>query len=127
MNDATRTDVDLLEALAAGIAHEVRNPLNSLQINLRILEEELAETLPAGRPRVRELLGRIGGELKRLDDFVSEFLRYARPPRIKPENVPVRALLADLISFLAPECATKGIELRLEAELGPPNAFVDPL
>ncbi len=124
----TKTDgSELIEALGAGIAHEVRNPLNSLQINLRILQEELAERLRGPDERIFGLIGRISAELKRLDDFVSEFLRFARPPRIKPESVPVRALLGDLVSFLGPECHARGVEIKLDADQGPPTAFVDPL
>ncbi len=117
----------LIETLAAGIAHEVRNPLNSLQINLRILQDELEELLPGRGAHVFAVLAKIGAELKRLEDFVSEFLRFARPPRLKPEHVPVRPLLAELAAFLAPECSAKGVEVKLEIDQGPPIAFVDGL
>jgi two-component system, NtrC family, sensor histidine kinase HydH len=118
---------ELIETLAAGIAHEVRNPLNSLQINLRILQDELADLIPDRGAHPFALLGKIAAELKRLDDFVSEFLRFARPPRLKLEHVPVRALLSELAAFLAPECASKGVELRLDLQQGSPTVFVDGL
>lgn len=127
MSDDTAQEPELIETLAAGIAHEVRNPLNSLQINLRILEDELAELVPDRGTRVFVVLGKIASELKRLDDFVSEFLRFARPPRLKPEHVPVRALLTELATFLAPECSSKGVEVRLDLDRGPASAFVDGL
>ena len=123
----TGPEPELIEILAAGIAHEVRNPLNSLQINLRILQDELADLIPDRGAHAFALLGKIAAELKRLDDFVSEFLRYARPPPLKREHVPVRALLTELAAFLAPEFASKGVELRLELQDGPPTALVDGL
>jgi signal transduction histidine kinase len=126
MTDTIR-EAELIETLAAGIAHEVRNPLNSLQINLRILQDELADLIPDRGAQAFGLLGKIAAELKRLDDFVSEFLRFARPPRLKLEHVPVRALLSELAAFLAPECASKGVDLRLDLEHGPPNVHVDGL
>jgi signal transduction histidine kinase len=108
-----------MEAVAAGIAHEVRNPLNALQINLRILEEELAAHIPDRGARVYAVLATIGNELASLDHFVAEFLRYARPPRLKPETVQVKSLLTDLVAFIAPELERKELRLALALERGP--------
>jgi two-component system sensor histidine kinase HydH len=105
----------LIEAVAAGIAHEVRNPLNALQINLRILEQELREVLHDPSLHVFVVLGKIADELRSLDDFVTEFLRYARPPKLKTEAVRIGTLLSDLATFIAPECAKKGATLSVRA------------
>jgi len=115
---------ELIETLAAGIAHEVRNPLNSVQINLSILEQELGELLPDRGAHPFAVLRKIASEIKRLDDFVSEFLRFARPPRLNPERVSVRSLMSDLAAFIAPECAKKGVRLDLRLD-GPEFARLD--
>jgi signal transduction histidine kinase len=70
------------------------------------------------------VLAKIAAEIKRLDDFVSEFLRFARPPRLNLERVPVRLVLADLAAFMTPECSKKGVALSLELG-GPETARVD--
>jgi len=114
----------LIETLAAGVAHEVRNPLNSLQINVGILEQELLELLPDREAHAFTVLRKIAGEIKRLDDFVSEFLRFARPPRLNVERLPVRPLLTDLAAFIAPECSKKGVALDVDLS-GPDTAWVD--
>lgn len=114
-----------LEAIAAGIAHEVRNPLNALRINLSILEQELRELLPGHGGHVFEVLGRISGELRSLDDFVTEFLRYAGPPPLRRGLVEVRPLLEDLATFIGPECARKGVTLAVDAAAGPPRLAAD--
>ena len=107
--EATGGETPLVEAIAAGVAHEVRNPLNSLQINLSILEQELGGDRSRPRPpRASRCIGKIAGELRSLDDFVTEFLRFARPPRPALEPVAVRPLLADLATFIAPECSPQG-------------------
>ncbi len=124
MSEGGRPEPALIEALAAGVAHEVRNPLNSVQINLSILEQELAELLPDRPAHVFAVLAKIAGEIKRLDDFVSEFLRFARAPKLNVEHLPVRPLLTDLAAFIAPECSKKGVGLRLEPG-GPEKAWVD--
>jgi signal transduction histidine kinase len=115
---------ELIETLAAGVAHEVRNPLNSVQINLSILEQELSDLVPDRRAHVFVVLTKIAAEIKRLDDFVSEFLRFARPPKLNIEPLPVRPLLADLAAFIAPECSQKGVALSLDLG-GPETARVD--
>ena len=115
---------ELIETLAAGVAHEVRNPLNSLQINLSILAQELAELVPDRQSHVFVVLAKIAGEIKRLDDFVSEFLRFARPPRLNVERLPVRPLVTELATFITPECSKKGIALDLDLG-GPEAAWVD--
>jgi two-component system NtrC family sensor kinase len=115
----------IIEALAAGVAHEVRNPLNSLQINVRILEQELAELLPDPTAHPFTVLGKLSAEIKRLDDFVSEFLRFARPPRLNPERLAIRPLLGDLTTFMAPECSKKGVRLSLASGDRGLTALVD--
>ncbi|MGE0453265.1 MAG: PAS domain-containing sensor histidine kinase [Vicinamibacteria bacterium] len=114
----------LIETLAAGVAHEVRNPLNSLQINVGILEQELGELLPDRSAHVFEVLGGIASEIKRLDDFVSEFLRFARAPAPNRERVRIAPLVSDLVAFMAPECSKKAVALEMDLR-GPESALVD--
>lgn len=115
----------LAESIAAGIAHEVRNPLNALQINLGILEQELSEIVPDRASHVFEVVAKIARELRSLDDFVTEFLRFARPPRLSLETVAMRSLLADLTTFIGPECNRKGVALSLVVEGGPETVVAD--
>jgi signal transduction histidine kinase len=115
----------LAESIAAGIAHEVRNPLNALQINLGILEQELSGIVPDRSSHVFEVMAKIARELRSLDDFVTEFLRFARPPRLSLETVAVRSLLADLTTFIGPECSRKGVALSLVVEGGPESIVAD--
>jgi signal transduction histidine kinase len=114
-----------MEAVAAGIAHEVRNPLNAVRINLRILEQELTELVPDRSTHVYSVLTRIANELASLDNFVSEFLRFARPPRLRMEAVQVKALLADLATFVGPEFGKKNIKLALVLDRGPSSVTGD--
>ncbi len=121
----SRDGKQLIEAVAAGIAHEVRNPLNALQINLQILDQELRALLPEGSGHIYAVLGKISREVSNLDNFVSEFLRYARPPRLKLELVPVGQVLGDLVTFLGPQFADKQVALRLAVGGGPKQIRAD--
>jgi signal transduction histidine kinase len=124
MSEGAPPPQGLIETLAAGVAHEVRNPLNSLQINVGILEQELADLLPDRDAHAFALLRRIAGEIKRLDDFVSEFLRFARPPRLNVEHLAVGPLLTDLAAFMAPECSKRRVTLEVDLR-GADKAWVD--
>jgi signal transduction histidine kinase len=125
LQHAAEPPAPLVEAIAAGIAHEVRNPLNALQINLGILEQELSEIVPERSGHVFEVIGNIARELRSLDNFVTEFLRFARPPSPKLEPVAVRTILADLVTFIGPECARKGVSVSLAVAGGPETVAAD--
>ena len=85
-NTGTRKKLADLGAVASGLAHEIRNPLNSLSINSQILVEMLS-ALPGVAPdRKEELLSLAHANMKvtrRLNDILTEFLRFARPPSME--------------------------------------------
>jgi signal transduction histidine kinase len=112
------------EEMAAGLAHEVRNQLNSLQIHLGVLEQELAQDAPAcvsALARVR----RMARSLASLDDVVTDFLHLSRPSRLVREPVDVGLLLAELAAFLSPEFAARGVSLESDVEHGPRTVEAD--
>lgn len=100
--------------LAAGLAHEIRNPLNSLNLNMQMLEEEIAEgpSLPTGQ----RLLGITRQEISRLERLVTDFLLYARPRPADLEEVAPRELLGRVRELLAPEAAARGASLVVRDE-----------
>ncbi|HKA88375.1 MAG TPA: ATP-binding protein [Haliangiales bacterium] len=122
-----REELDsVMATVAAGIAHEVRNPLNAVQINLRILEEEVRRLEPLPTAQVHTLLAKIGNEIRSLDNFVAEFLRFARPPKPRLETIAVRELLTDLVAFIGPESGRRRLTLALHADEGPATIAADP-
>jgi signal transduction histidine kinase len=98
-----------LGALAANLAHEIRNPLNSINLNLELLDEDLSED---GRS-ARESLASTRAEVGRLAKLVSDFLTYARPSEPEMGSVRVDALLADIGEFLTAEARSMGVHLRV--------------
>ena len=71
--------------LASGLAHEIRNPLNSLSLNMQLLEEEMEGTV--ADPSRSRLLNMTRDEIGRLERLVTDFLSYARPPSLEPDEV----------------------------------------
>ena len=109
--------------LASGLAHEIRNPLNSLNLNMQMLEEEAGEKPGAG-PQSR-LLALTRGELRRLDGLVTDFLSYARPRPLEVEEVPAAALLEHARELLSAEAGAQGCRLMIEDRTGGGSVRVD--
>ena len=65
------------------------------------------------------------GDIKRLDDFVSEFLRFARPPKPQKAREDLNEILSGLLDFVAPEMAAAGVEVRRELSAGLPPVMGD--
>jgi signal transduction histidine kinase len=114
---ATRTRDKLadLGAVAAGLAHEIRNPLNSLYINGQLLEEMLSELPEKDVPLKGDLLSLARANLKviqRLNDTLSGFLRFARPPAMELALVDLNRIVSETLRFLETEFAYRGISLK---------------
>ncbi|MEM6455524.1 MAG: ATP-binding protein, partial [Acidobacteriota bacterium] len=98
--------------LASGLAHEIRNPLNSLSLNMQMLEEEADETQARGASR--RLLGITRSEISRLERLVTDFLSYARPRPLERQAVPAVQLLERAASVLAAEIRDRRATVRIE-------------
>src|SRR5437879_6899832 len=77
----------LLSRLLARLAHEIRNPLSSLDIHVQLLEEDLAQASPQLRERTASRLEIIHGELHRLENTVKQFVSLAEPSAIDPKPI----------------------------------------
>jgi len=106
-------DMAALGTLAANLAHEIRNPLNSINLNLELLEEDVS----GQDPEVTGSLTTTRREVDRLARLVSDFLAYARPSEAVLTEVRVRALLEDVLGFLRAEATSLGVHLRIVPEI----------
>lgn len=97
---------------ASGLAHEVRNPLNSVALQLSLLERRAAPLEAKVSSEIRELIGVIREEVKRLDGLVSDFLELSRAGRLQRRPTDLDALLDDVTRLLRPEARGHGITLR---------------
>jgi len=101
-----------LGTLAAGIAHEIRNPLTSLKARLYTLQKHL-KTLPAARKDT----DMIGAEISRLERILQDMLSFARPSEPRPETIATETLLAEVHGLMSPYLESR--EARLVVEPGP--------
>jgi signal transduction histidine kinase len=126
-----------LGRLMAGVAHEVKNPLNAMTIHLELLKQKLGAmrepiTVPAGPSGGSKTLDLskhvnvIGDEIKRLDQVVVGFLKFARPDELKLQPVHLSSLISEVLSMTAPEAERRGIVLKTECPPSVPEINADP-
>jgi signal transduction histidine kinase len=105
--------------LAAGLAHELKNPLSTLKLNLQLLEEDLA-TFPGGAgQRSTTRLATLKKEADRLRQTLDDFLHYAGRLELRLETVSINGLVEELIDFLLPQAQVAGV--RVHTALAPEN------
>ena len=102
-----------LGLLSSGIAHEVKNPLNSIQMNLQLLEEEAATG--ASHEQIHDWIVPIQREIRRLERLVNDFLLFARPLNAETQEVRADVLLGSIAELVAEEARHKGVHLVVEA------------
>ncbi|MEA2691691.1 MAG: two-component system, NtrC family, sensor histidine kinase HydH [Acidobacteriota bacterium] len=110
--------------LASGLAHEIRNPLNSLNLNMQMLEEEIREH--GGAPTGGRLLSITRSEISRLDRLVTDFLAYAKPRPLELEDLPPARLLERVTAVLAGELQRRRAVIEVEDRSGGARVRVDP-
>ena len=106
-----------LGRVAAGLAHELRNPLASLSGAVELLRDQAGED-------ERRLLDIALREAARLNGLVTEFLRFARPPALRPERVDLATLLGETLDVFALDPAAAGV--RVDRALSPAVVECDP-
>jgi signal transduction histidine kinase len=111
--------------LAAGLAHEVRNPLNSAQLQLDVLERKVAkgtlttENLTATAKILRD-------EIRRLERLVDDFLSFAQPRPLSIEVSEVNRLVQAVVDLVSPEISAAGIDLFVEFDPDAGTVQVEP-
>ena len=125
-----------LGRLMAGVAHEVKNPLNAMTIHLELLKQKLAAvrepiTVPAGAGPARSVdlskhVTVIADEIRRLDQVVIGFLKFARPDELKLQPVRLDTLLSDVVTTVKPEAEGRSIAVRVDCPPTLPAINADP-
>lgn len=110
-----------LSQLAGGLAHEIRNPLSTLSLNLDLLAEDFEEAETPRERRAGQRIARLKRETRRLHDILENFLRFARLQDLKLETANLNVVVEELCDFYEPQASTRGIVVRthFDPELAP--------
>jgi signal transduction histidine kinase len=122
VNEAQR--LAALHTLSAGVAHELRNPLSALDLNLHLLEEELRETtdLPA---QANEYFQVLNTELSRLSAILDNILRYAQSRPAKFHEVNIQSLVSHVAQLLYHEAEDRHLQLQVSVPTDLPDVQGD--
>ena len=121
-----------LGRLSAGVAHEVKNPLNAMMIHLELLRQQfaprrrrrarragrraaprrVAEAPPVDRAEALQHVDVIASEIRRLDEVVQGFLKFTRPEDLKLQPVALAALFDEVVPIVRPEAERAGVAAR---------------
>jgi len=113
-----------LGTLTGGLAHEIKNPLSTVQLNLQLLQEDLDPENPA-YSRIISRLGTVHREAGRLREILDDFLRYAGRIELDRKPVDLNRMLDELVDFFTPQAQAQRVQLRLKRHPTPVTADVD--
>ncbi len=111
--------------LAGGLAHEIRNPLSTMSLNLDLLAEEFQNPEGNRERRVVQKIERLRRESQRLQDILENFLRFARVQEIRCETADLNQTVEDLRDFFEPQAMAQGITVRTHYEPDLPKMTLD--
>lgn len=106
--------MNALTLLAAGVAHEIGNPLNSMDIHLQLMARKLRKIPPGDRAPLEEHLETARREIQRLDAILRQFLQAIRPTTPQREQCLLPEVLKEALALLEPELAARGVAVELE-------------
>ncbi|MBX7246581.1 MAG: hypothetical protein K1X53_13880 [Candidatus Sumerlaeaceae bacterium] len=101
--------------LASGLAHEIRNPLGAMSVNLQVMEEELADPSNAIPGRAKELASRVQREVLQLNSTLTTFLDFALPTKENFTDFSISGLVKELLESHAEQFKQAGISMELDS------------
>jgi signal transduction histidine kinase len=117
--------INAVKLLAAGVAHEIGNPLNALSIHLQLIDRELEQLDEHHRDSLRELLSVARKEVSRLDLIITQFLRAIRPSKPKLFPARIETLLKETLSLLKHDIQSRDIRVQINSPSDLPRIRVD--
>ena len=107
------------------MAHEIRNPLSSVLLNLELLEDEIDGYGDADTGEARDLLGSVLTQIRRVEGTIREYLAIARTPKVTLALSDVNHVVREQVDFMRPELGRAGIQISLDLADAAPSVNLD--
>ena len=114
-----------LATLAGGLAHEIRNPLSTIGMNLELLAEELEGDDTQRARRMMRRISSLQGECRNLEEILNAFLQFARAGELHLEDGRLNDIVTDYVEFLEPQANSMEVELRPHLDSDLPVVLLD--
>jgi len=111
--------------LAGGLAHEIKNPLSTLHLNLQLLEEEWQNPQTPKEARLLKKIEVLRHEAKRLEEALNDFLRFAKGEKPQFAECDVNAVVDEVATFVEPEATLGNIRIRRSFDASVPRCMAD--
>ena len=115
-----------LGRLASAVAHEIRNPLNFINLSIDHVRERMAPAEPASKEDFDRILRNMKSEISRLNRLVGDFLSFGKPMRLDIRPCALDEVLREVASLVDHKAKDQGITLRVEAGPSLPRVTADP-
>ncbi len=117
-----------LGSMTRGLAHEIKNPLSTIGLNVQLLTEaieDLSVDDEDRKPLVRRL-GSLGREAERLRGILTDFLEYAGELHLELHAADLNSTIDELVDFFMPQAQQQGVQIRSDLASGTLEAWIDP-
>lgn len=115
----------VVSRLASAIAHEIRNPLNYINLTLDHLRASFAPQDSSKQEKFNSLTTQLKSEVARINDRITEFLNYSRPPKLNPQSIDLVALAQDALRIFEAQTSETDVKASVVAEGNVPKVIAD--
>jgi len=114
-----------IEMLAQKMAHELRNPLNSMGLNVELLEDELEHLPERSQEEASEIISLFRRQINRLSEIIDSYREVVKMPPLNLVETDMKKMVRDLSRFFKGEALSKGIAINIECDENVPNLWAD--
>ena len=123
-DDNHRRQLEELGKLTGGLAHEIKNPLSTIKVNLKLISED-ATSADVDSARWLRKIAVVQKETDRLEQILDDFLRYIGKSELQRSLVDINELVAEMVDFYWPQAQTNNVTIRLGPADGPLVCKID--
>jgi signal transduction histidine kinase len=114
-----------LAKLTGGLAHEIKNPLSTIKVNLKLITED-TQNAPENPQRWQKKIDVLQKETTRLEQILDDFLRFIGKSELNTKNTDINLLVSDMVDFYSPQARAKNVTVRLGLAKTPITCKIDP-